>query len=273
MRLNYLKFKNNKILGNLELDFRSNGTSASTIFIAGENGTGKTTILNAIYNLSKLRRESFDKTEGTSYGVSLTTQQLAFIEENVTDPLLEEGQLSPDIEIAIAPQDNKDWPSNVTVTGSVNGKEIKIPKAYILGSEFRTLTRLLYSNVEINFNPKNITNVTSKNIDETLTSQTTSAETATEITQLLIDIETLDNSDLAKWAKENAGKPVPENIVGKRIGRFQSAFSRMFPTKRYDGIENINNRKKVVFIDNGKKCFIENLSSGEKQIVFRGGFS
>ena len=44
-----IKWKDHNILGNLELDFtKEDGTIYNTIVIAGENGTGKTTILEEL---------------------------------------------------------------------------------------------------------------------------------------------------------------------------------------------------------------------------------
>ena len=44
-----IKWKNHSVLGNLELDFtKDDGEIYNTIILAGENGTGKTTILNTI---------------------------------------------------------------------------------------------------------------------------------------------------------------------------------------------------------------------------------
>ena len=46
----------------------------------------------------------------------------------------------------------------------------------------------------------------------------------------------------------------------------------MFPLKRYKRIENKDNKKEIIFEENGKEMSISKLSSGEKQIVFRGSF-
>ena len=51
-----IKWHNHAILGNLELDFtKPDGTIYDTIVLAGENGTGKTTVLETLSNyLSQL---------------------------------------------------------------------------------------------------------------------------------------------------------------------------------------------------------------------------
>lgn len=52
MKLRRIKWANHPILGNLEIDFVNPETQQpySTIIFAGENGTGKTTILETISN-------------------------------------------------------------------------------------------------------------------------------------------------------------------------------------------------------------------------------
>ena len=51
-KIRKITFHNHPILGNLFLDFCSQeGKSVDTVILAGENGTGKSTILNAIYTL------------------------------------------------------------------------------------------------------------------------------------------------------------------------------------------------------------------------------
>jgi predicted ATPase len=52
MKIRRIKFKDHYVLGNLELDFTDdNGKTVDTVIFAGENGCGKTQILEAIYQL------------------------------------------------------------------------------------------------------------------------------------------------------------------------------------------------------------------------------
>lgn len=56
LKIKRLSFSDHPILGNLSLDFTDrNGKPLDTIIIAGENGTGKTTILETIYASLNLR--------------------------------------------------------------------------------------------------------------------------------------------------------------------------------------------------------------------------
>ena len=51
-KIRKITFHNHPILGNLFLNFcNPEGKSVDTVILAGENGTGKSTILNAIYTL------------------------------------------------------------------------------------------------------------------------------------------------------------------------------------------------------------------------------
>lgn len=61
-------------------------------------------------------------------------------------------------------------------------------------------------------------------------------------------------------------------MVSIRMKRFINAFHSMFETKRFKAVENINGQITVIFEEYGKEMSIDKLSSGEKQIVFRGGF-
>ena len=46
----------------------------------------------------------------------------------------------------------------------------------------------------------------------------------------------------------------------------------MFDEVKYFGIDNINGQKQIIFDKKGKKIPIDSLSSGEKQIIYRGAF-
>ena len=52
-KIRKIKFENHPILRNLELNFCGlDGNAIDTIIFAGANGTGKSTILNELYNIA-----------------------------------------------------------------------------------------------------------------------------------------------------------------------------------------------------------------------------
>ena len=167
----------------------------------------------------------------------------------------------------------RDW-SQVKATYVDLGENNKrISGALFSNQDAKEIMKCILSDTEINFNPGDIGNVTAKDIDQVVQSSVKSSPSmATEITQLLIDIQALDDAEFTEWARNNCGNTIDPNRLDVRISRFRDAFDYMFPHMNYKAVRNINNQKKVVFSSDGKEIPIDALSSGEKQIVFRGSF-
>lgn len=270
MRISQIKFIKHDVLEGLNLDFCINEIPMPTILIAGENGTGKTTVLNAIYSLSVIEPSRVKDDEHIYYEVTLSDVEKMAIARSQHVQIGSGSTLENKLEIDFIGE-GKDW-NKIKITGYVNGSPINLPGHLFSDQDIRKKFKLLYSNVAINFDPKALTSVTAKNIDDDHKSKITNQNTATEITQLLIDIQALDDADLSTWVRNNLGQAPTEEVVDQRIKRFSQAFSLMFNDKKYKEIINDNGQKKVVFTENNRDTFIESLSSGEKQIVFRGGF-
>lgn len=115
--------------------------------------------------------------------------------------------------------------------------------------------------------------VTSRQLDNINVSTLRSGSgVAHSIAQLLVDIRAQDANDLQNWVEANAGQPVPRDFPSKRWERFKDAFHYIFPRKRLAATELANNSIEIVFNECGRDCTLNQLSTGEKQIVFRGGF-
>lgn len=269
MKIRKIAFENHNILGNITFDFTdNNGNTVDTIIIAGENGCGKSVFLNELfqYNPAMNYTDRVEKIE-TEFEISETEKKL--IQERLKYnhlPLICDNIIT--IKHVFAINNYKD----PTVTYHIEpNKTERTVSLFSLWND--NLFKTIFSDIKINFTPNQINHVTSKNIDEFFLRPIKSSDTiATEITQLLIDIDDLDNADLAKWVKQNPNVAPPEDVQSTRMKRFTNAFHSIFPNKRYVGIANNHNRKVVEFEEYGKRMSIENLSSGEKQIVFRGGF-
>lgn len=92
------------------------------------------------------------------------------------------------------------------------------------------------------------------------------------INQLLVDIQALDDADIAKKLRENPTISYSDINIDERMNRFKNAFGRIFDNLEYSGIDNQNGKKVVLFKKHGELIPIDSLSSGEKQIVYRGCF-
>lgn len=272
MKFRKITFKNHPILGNLSFDFTDkDGRTVDTIIIAGENGCGKSVLLNELYQYNPANIVNKE-------GIIITEIELSQYEKETINgsqnfkrhalPLIAENIITINQDFSI----QNSWEQCKVQYHCVEDREITTNgNILILNNDI--LFKPIFSDVEINFTPNNIKTVTSSNIDEKINSAIKSSNNiATEITQLLIDIVSSDNSDLAVWVKNNPGIAPPYDVQSTRMKRFTNAFHSIFPGKRFVEINNKNGHKTVEFEEFGKRMPIEKLSSGEKQIVFRGGF-
>ena len=246
-KIRKVKFKNHKVLGNLELDFCGiDGKAVDTVIIAGENGTGKSTILESLYCfVSKSINMNFDM-----------------------DIIIESSQ----DEIVSLSFYQKEEDNGIYTYVTINGG-----RENYIGSSFYTNKfkfQGIFSDVDINFHTQNISSTTSMSLDSLNTSRRSDNNFPNQIKQLIIDIQSLDDSDIAKEVKADLekGKSITELKTECRMPRFTKAFNNMFDDLEYDRVDNINNTKYILFKKNGINISLDELSSGEKQIVYRGCF-
>ena len=247
-RIRKIKYINHPRLGNLELNFcDKRNKSIDTIIIAGENGTCKSTILDSLYKLccGKIDYETDVEVE-------------------------DECGLVHSLEYRNKHQDTGDW---------IYCKDLSIPNRrdlLVVGSEYKKIFKMsaIYSDVDINFKGSNITSVTSATIDSMNGSRRSDNGLADSIKHLIIDVQTQDNEELAYRHREAVEKGEDANkiVYEERMERFKRAFNNMFDSLKYDRVKDINNHKEIYFKKNGTDIAIDDLSSGEKQIVYRGCF-
>lgn len=275
MRIRKIELTNHPILANLRLDFTDEHDHAiETIIFAGENGTGKTAILDLLYEFSLFELSNERRDEKRIFEIELLADELGILHKNENyKHFFNEGFANGIFTIIFDYNNPGNW-NQIKVNFKNAKKEDKIVTGdFFHQGDIRPKLRCVYSDVEINYTPKQIKSVTAKDLDVVKNqSYKSDGNLATEITQLLIDIQALDSQEFAQWAKKNIGAQIDESKIDTRIKRFTRAFDLIFPSKKFLGIENRSNNKEVLFEEKGKKMSIEKLSSGEKQIVFRGGF-
>lgn len=242
-KIRKITFQNNPVLGDLSIDFCGiNGKAADTVIIAGENGAGKSTVLNELFKV---------------------------VSHNVSTPLLvelEDGEKVFSISYYLRIRENKSpilYANDGLGMNTYMGSDDMKNRYHFYG---------IFSDVDINFHAQEVSTVTSLTLDSENKSRRSTTDLPTHIKQLIIDIQSLDDSEIARAVRNNPDTPRKDMHISERMPRFTNAFARMFDGLTYDRIENENGHKRIYFKKFGTDIPIDNLSSGEKQVVYRGCF-
>ena len=259
MKIRKVKWANHPILGNLELDFVNPATNKaySTIVLAGENGTGKTTILETLNTFLSIGSfEPFDRIEyevedkryiltPSNIPSSLKTSFTRYdVENNTSENIHSDKHNSPDS----IHSDNKD------------------PRSY--GSVF--------SRPRADYKTSKIESVKTNELDKNKY-DSDKDDNFTSLKQLIVDVQNQDNEQYRDINdKRNQQGQAPMSTADfepvSKIYRFKSAFNGFFETIKYKKVGNASGEKVVIFEKHGIEIPIDVLSTGEKQVVFRGAY-
>lgn len=99
----------------------------------------------------------------------------------------------------------------------------------------------------------------------------------TSLKQLIVDVQNQDNERYSDINDERQTQNLPAMTKGEfeqisKIYRFKNAFNNFFDKIKYKKVSNKANEKVVLFEKNGAEISLDHLSTGEKQIVFRGAY-
>lgn len=275
MKIKSINIRNHKILGNLNLDFTNkNGEIYDTVIFMGENGVGKSTLLNFISTIFQAKNVNKNNVNSTcSFIISL---EFTADEINKINDDFRLNNYSGGVKLTKNRYMTITYDPISESNSAANYKIENILQNYSAAVLF-TLNRLfptIFSPAQTNLKCRDIVSTTTKNIDEKLNNSIVASEQlAQEIKQMFIDIEASDSSDLANWVNKNSGQVPPDEVKQVRMKRFNNAFYTIFSDKlKFDRVENIANKKQVYFNSCGQDVIIDNISSGQKQIVYRGAF-
>lgn len=264
MKIKKIEFQKHPILDNFIIDFSVDNSVRNISLLVAENGCGKTVLLEeiqkilvggiSIWNDGINRKITFEFTEDEKNKLSLSTNiiNIEYDESKSAEP---------------------NW-SRFSVFDESGTDISNIYRQQLHNSNsFNRIFKCAFSTVEINFEKKNIESVkaTTTDSDEFVKSKST-PNIATEIAQLLVDIKNQDNAEKANhFDNGNSSKSI--EYSGK-FDRFKNAYSKMFYGKELVDVVAKNNNYKVIFKDlkKGVEFDISDLSSGEKQIVYRIGY-
>ena len=246
-----VKWNNHEILGNLELNFTKNdGSPYSTIVLAGENGTGKTTILETLSTFLNLG--SIEPFEFIEYKIENDFYTITPLSENNKRFGFHKRTCNTD-------GSTNDILSNRNNMDSINNDIFDI-RHYGCS----------YSKARSGFTTDKVKSVTTSQLDSDKY-ENDANENFTSIKQLIVDIDTQDNSDWMEISKSNTPKSLDEFLQTAKLSRFKNSFNNFFENLSFSRIDNSSaDEKRILFKKYGHEISVDSLSTGEKQIVFRG---
>ena len=199
-----LKWNHHAVLGDLELDFsKPDGSIYNTIVLAGENGTGKTTILNTISTFLNLGSiEPFEYINYVINGVAYTINPISdhpdlgfHSRKNEADGTVQTIRSNRDNNPASIASD----PADIRHYGCS------------------------YSKARSGFNTKKVTASTTQQLDSDKYESDT-REDFTSIKQLIVDIDAQDNSEWMRITESGIGTPFSTFKKNSKKYRFENAF-------------------------------------------------
>lgn len=250
--LSEMKWDNHPILENLKLCFKKpDGNIYKTIVFVGNNGCGKTTILNSISDFIN----------------SNTIEHIDYLEYSVN------GKFFKNYKLPNSQMSNLGFHYREDLKLKTR-KEVRTNKHNSFQSLLSDIEDLrsygsLMSKARSGFKTNKVKSSTTLQLDNDKYNEDNSDD-FTQIKQLLIDINEQDNARYTNLNKKEIVK-WEDFYPSSKTYRFEKAFNTFFKNIKYIGInEECSEEKEIVFKKNNKTINIDDLSTGEKQIVFRG---
>ncbi len=254
-----IKFNNHFIFGNQEFIFYNDNTIYKNIVFAGENGTGKTVMLNIIDDALKQLYFPYQSDANLDVADTLIILDISDLGLKYSNTLINEARLCKCKDRRGNDIYNIDFPG-FTIKSSTEILKDQNP--------FRFPFKIdsLYSKVEINYTSRNnVNSIFDNDVDKI--DLLASNDIAYDVMKLLCTIQMLDNNDFHMHYEEY-GEAIEKSLLRKT--RFNNALSFAFDNSlEYKGLKN-GEMYKPLFSVNNKEVEIGKLSSGQKQIVFRG---
>ncbi|EQM14671.1 TPA: AAA family ATPase [Vibrio parahaemolyticus] len=253
MKIRKVKWAGHPRLGDLELDFvnYTTNTPYDTVILAGENGTGKSTILeelSSFLNLGEFKYFEYIEylADGTVYKAIPTS----------------DGNTHPFFFDLLEPNGNL-----------INIRSDRYNNKEELDTNSKDLRHYgcIFSRARSDYKTDKITNTSVSSLDVEKYDQDKN-ENFTSLKQLVVDVVNQDSSDYMQLNIERGMQPQPwsEYYPTSKIFRFKNAFDSFFDRMSYNKVSDVDGEKTILFSKNNVDIPVDELSTGEKQIVFRG---
>lgn len=254
MFIKEIQWSNHEVLGNLHLDFsKADGSVYNTIILAGENGTGKTTILETLATFLNLG--SFKPFNFIRYQVDETVYTISAKDGD---------DASLGFHHRIGETDDTEKRIMTNRHSGRNSLDADLEDIRYYG--------VAYSKARSGFKTTKVKATTTQQLDSEKYSDD-SNDDFTSIKQLLVDINAQDNAEWMQISKNKLGTSLEEFMQSSKMFRFENAFNTFFDNMAFKQVVTTDSDEmKIVFEKHGKSIALDDLSTGEKQIVFRGAY-
>lgn len=255
MKIQRVKWKDHPVLGNLFLDFinTSSGQPFQSIIFAGENGAGKSTVLEELSSFLNLG--SFEKFEYIEYVVNGAIYKAIPTSDGTTHPNFFDI-INPDDTIQ-------------RIRSDKNNNRNQIQENPLDLRHYGCV----FSKARADYKTQKITSTSTSKLDAEKY-EADDNDDFTSLKQLVVDVVNQDNADYMEMNKHLGATPKswPDYYPTSKVYRFKSSFDTFFEGLTYERVKDEAGEKTIIFVKNGKSIPIDKLSTGEKQIVFRGIF-
>ncbi|MGF6253761.1 AAA family ATPase [Ensifer sp. LBL] len=270
MKVRRVELQEHPGVGNLSVSFLADDdTPFEVVVIAGGNGSGKSTLLEAIHACMQGQL-------GHQIGIIRLELELSEVERQ---RLIATGAFenrAPDLAnrifLSYNSMVNGNWFESFRISGiDRNGAGYDTGIA-MYQMPVQAVFRAMFNEAGVDYKSGAPGSVTALSLDANGDKSSRSENIAQQMSQLLVDVRAADAEEVLTWTQQNRGKAIPDEFVDRRMGRFIAAFAAMWPNKRFKGIRREGGSMYVEFVEFGRTSTINQLSTGEKQIAFRGGY-
>jgi predicted ATPase len=261
-------------VGNVAIPFSDELSAPQVVILAGGNGCGKTAILEAI-------QKTFES-DGTVLNIGVIELDLLLSNAEIEriNSLPEISKIDRDAKKFRLTYDSsseaaqRSWSGMFKLTWVDKDDVIHDAPTPVWPIEaWSGFLMTFFSEANVSFDAPPLHSIGSGDVDSpNKKGKRSGSKLANEIAQLIVDIRAADNEDLANWVAQNLEQPVPLSVRDRRFSRFVRAFEYMFPNKRFKEVSRSGGLLSPQFVEHGRVSSLDNLSTGEKQIVFRAGF-